>query len=48
MPLRMAFLVSDALNVTKALENTANNRGLPVITTASENEAHEWLGLPPP
>lgn len=49
VPVRMAFLVSEAhVTFTKALENTAINRGLPLITTASESEAREWLGLPPP
>ena len=49
IPLRVAFLVTEAhVAFSKAVENTANNRGLPVITTASESEAWEWLGLPPP
>ncbi len=49
VPLRIAFLVSEAhVAFSKAVENTANNRGLPVITTASESEAWEWLGLPAP
>jgi hypothetical protein len=49
IPLRVAFLVSESLVAfSKAVENTANNRGLPVITTSSESEAWEWLGLPAP
>ena len=49
LPLRIAFLVSEAhVAFSKAVENTANNRGVPVITTASASEAWEWLGLPAP
>jgi hypothetical protein len=49
IPLRIAFLLSELhIAFSKVVEDTANNRGLPVISTASESEAWEWLGLPAP
>lgn len=43
---RMAILVSPENMLTKTLENTAANRGASVRTTASLDEAFEFLDLP--
>ncbi len=43
---RMAILVSPENMFTKTLENTASNRGAAVRTTASLDEAFDFLGLP--
>ena len=45
---RFAVLVRPELMVVKTLENAATNRGVPVLTTASLEEAYGFLGLPPP
>lgn len=47
-PTRIAVLVSPAHMVAKTLEDSARNRGVPVITTASESEAYGYLGLASP
>jgi hypothetical protein len=46
--LRIAFVMQECKEFTHALENMANNRGVPVKTTSSETEAWEWLGMPVP
>jgi len=43
--LRIAVLVVPAQLFSKALENTAVNRGAPVRTTASAGEAAAFLGI---
>lgn len=45
---RFAILVKPELMVVKTLENTAMNRGVPVRTTASLEEAYGFLELAPP
>jgi hypothetical protein len=45
---RFAILVRPQQMVTKTLEDSATNRGVPVRTTASEREAYGFLGLAPP
>jgi len=45
---RYAILVKPEQMVVKTLENTAMNRGVPVQTTASPEEAYGFLGLAPP
>ncbi len=45
---RYAILVNPEQMVVKTLENTAMNRGVPVQTTASLEEAYGFLGLAPP
>ncbi|MBL0141235.1 MAG: hypothetical protein IPP91_04020 [Betaproteobacteria bacterium] len=47
-PLKMAILVDPSQLVTKTLEDTACNRGVPVRTTASAEEAYGFLGVAPP
>jgi G3E family GTPase len=44
-PLRIAVLVADAQMFTKTLEDTAVNRGTPLRTTASLDEARRFLGI---
>jgi hypothetical protein len=45
-PIRIAIFTSTKLvGASKALENTANNRGAQVITTDSMEKALEFLGL---
>ena len=45
---RFAVLVHPAQMVTKTLEDSAVNRGVPVRTTASLEEAYGFLGVAPP
>lgn len=45
---RFAILVKPELMAVKTLENAATNRGVPVRTTASLEEAYGFLGLAPP
>ena len=45
---RFAILVHPNQMVTKTLEDTATNRGVPVQTTASPEEAYGFLGIAPP
>ena len=45
---RYAILVHPAQLVTKTLEDSAINRGVPVQTTASLEEAYGFLGIAPP
>ncbi len=45
---RLAVLVADALMVSKTLEDSASNRGVPVRTTSVPEEAYGFLGLPWP
>ncbi len=45
--LRVAILVSPGNMFSKALEDTATNRGVQVRTTDSANEAWDYLGLNP-
>ena len=46
--MRFAVLVHPAQMVTKTLEDSAVNRGVPVRTTASLEEAYGFLGVAPP
>lgn len=46
--IRYSILVHPSQLVTKTLEDSATNRGVPVKTTASVAEAYGFLGLPPP
>ncbi len=45
---RFAILVQPDQLVTKTLEDSATNRGVPILTTASIAEAYGFLGLSPP
>lgn len=45
---RFAILVRPEQLVTKALEDSAVNRGVPVRTTAVAAEAYGFLGIEPP
>ena len=45
---RFAVLVRPEQLVTKALEDSAVNRGVPVRTTAVASEAYGFLGVEPP
>ena len=45
---RFAILVRPEQLVTKALEDSAVNRGVPVRTTAVASEAYGFLGVEPP
>ena len=45
---RFAILVRPEQMVTKALEDSAVNRGVPVRTTAAATEAYGFLGVEPP
>lgn len=45
---RFAVLVKPEQLVTKTLEDSATNRGVPVRTTASIEEAYGFLGIAPP
>jgi hypothetical protein len=45
---RFAILVKPEQLVTKTLEDSAVNRGVPVQTTASLEEAYGFLGVAPP
>ena len=45
--IRVAIVTStQTVNDSKALENTANNRGAQVLTTDSFERAQEYLGMP--
>jgi hypothetical protein len=45
---RFAVLVRPEQMVTKALEDSAVNRGVPIRTTAVATEAYGFLGVEPP
>jgi hypothetical protein len=45
---RYAIVVRPEQMVTKALEDSAENRGVPVQTTAVAAEAYGFLGIEPP
>lgn len=45
---RIAIVVDPARLTTKTLEDSACNRGVPVITTAALDEAYGFLGVAPP
>ena len=47
-PVRIAILVDASQMVTKTLEDSARNRGVPVLTTAVAQEAYGFLGVTPP
>lgn len=47
-PVRIAVLVDPPQMVTKTLEDSACNRGVPVRTTVDVQEAYRFLGLEPP
>ena len=47
-PVKFAVLVDPPQMVTKTLEDSACNRGVPVRTTVDAQEAYRFLGLEPP
>ena len=47
-PVKIAVLVDPPQMVTKTLEDSACNRGVPVRTTVDVQEAYRFLGLEPP